>query len=89
MFGADKYRGWMQRPILEKKNSKAPDYGPLAQASKEAAQIMSDLGYEQLDFARQQYDEMSPLLKSITQQQLDIANETQAQGRDYYDYQKS
>lgn len=51
--------------------------------------MMSDLGYEQLDFSRQQYDEMKPLLQQITNQQLQIADETAAQGRDYYDYQKS
>lgn len=89
MFGASKFNRLLPHPGFNKKNSKAPDYGPLAQASKEAAEIMANLGYEQLDFSRQQYDELSPLLRQITDQQMAIADETAAQGRDYYDYQKS
>jgi hypothetical protein len=44
------------------KKSSAPDYGPLAEASKEAAKIMADLGYAELDFAKLAYDETKPLL---------------------------
>ena len=47
-----------------------PDYTPLAQASKESAEIMAALGREQLDFARQQYAEMSPLAQRIAQSQI-------------------
>lgn len=47
-----------------------PDYGPIAQASERSAQIMADLGREQLDFARQQYAEMSPLARRIAESQV-------------------
>lgn len=70
-----------------KKDSKAPDYEPLAQASKEAAQIMSKLGYSQLDFAKQQYDDMAPTLKGLATTQQEAMEQQMAQGKDYYDYQ--
>lgn len=70
-------------------DSEAPDYTPMAEASKESAEIMAALGREQLDFSRQQYAENKPLYDQIVQQQMDIADETAAQGRDYYEYQKS
>jgi hypothetical protein len=64
-----------------------PDYGPLAQASKESAEIMAGLGREQLDFARQQYAEMRPLAERIAESQISgmdtaarIAEEERAYG---------
>lgn len=87
MFGAEKYRGWLQRPLLEKKDSNPPDYTPMANASKEAAQIMAGLGREQLDFARQQYNDAKPLFQQIVGSQIAAQNETMRQARDYYDYQ--
>lgn len=64
-----------------------PDYGPLAQASRESAEIMAGLGREQLDFARQQYAEMSPLAQRIAESQISgmdtasrIAEEERAYG---------
>lgn len=71
------------------KSSSAPDYRPLAQASKEAAEIMSRLGNRQLDFARQQYDDMRPVLQGIADNQIAMQNQTMRQGQDYYDYQQS
>ena len=52
------------------KSAKAPDYTPLANASKESAEIMSKLGREQLDFSKLQYEEMKPLAQRIADQQL-------------------
>lgn len=89
MFGSHKYRSWLRHPGCNKKDSEAPDYGPMAEASKESARIMADLGREQLDFARQQYDDLKPMYDDLTKQQMSIADETAAQGRDYYEYQKS
>ena len=86
MFGADKFRSWMQRPVLEKKDSAAPDYAPLAQASKEAAQIMAGLGREQLDFARTQYNDAMPLFRDIVAQQMRIGDETFKQGQEDRQY---
>ena len=59
-----------------------PDYGPLAQASKESAEIMAGLGREQLDFARQQYDEMRPLAERIAQSQVATQDELLGMARE-------
>lgn len=66
-----------------------PDYRPLAEASKESAEIMAKLGQDQLDFAKRQYDEAKPLAEKIVDQQMGIADKTAAQGDDYYSYLKS
>ena len=66
----------------------APDYGPLAEASAEAARIQAGLGREQLAFAREQYDRSAPILESIANQQMAAQSEQMAQARDYYDYQR-
>jgi len=47
-----------------------PNYQPMADASKESAQIMAGLGREQLDFARQQYAEMKPLAERVAASQI-------------------
>lgn len=63
-----------------------PDYSQLADASEESARIMADLGYEQLDEARRQYERTLPLIERVTESQIATMEETQQQGRDYYDY---
>jgi hypothetical protein len=60
----------------------------MAQASKESAEIMAALGHEQLDLAKQQYADNKPFLQGIAQQQMDISDQTRAQGEDYYNYLK-
>lgn len=67
---------------------KPPDYTPLANASKESAEIMAALGREQLAFSKQQYNDAKPVLSKIADQQLAIGNETLTQARDNYEYQK-
>jgi hypothetical protein len=49
---------------------------------------MAALGREQLDFAKQQYADNKPFLQGIAQQQMDISEQTRAQGDDYYNYLK-
>ena len=66
----------------------APDYEPLANASREAAEIQAKLGREQLDFAKEQYDRTSPMLERVANQQLAAQSEQMDQARDYYNYQK-
>jgi len=64
----------------------APDYTPMAQASERSAQIMADLGREQLDFARQQYAEMRPLAERIAESQIsgmDTASRIAEEEREY------
>lgn len=70
------------------KSQKAPDYTPLANASKEAALIMRGLGEKQLGFAERQYNELSPVLQSLAAQQQAAQSEQMDQARDYYNYMK-
>lgn len=65
-----------------------PDYAPLANASREAAQIMAGLGREQLGFARQQYEELNPIIRGIASQQQAAQSQQMQQAQDYYDYQR-
>lgn len=51
-----------------------PDFGPLAEAAKEAAQIQADLGYAQIAEARRQYDDTMPFLRGIAEEQLGLMN---------------
>ena len=67
----------------------APDYTPVAQASKESAQIMADLGREQLDESRRQYEQNMAVAKPVVEAQQKIMAETARQGKDYYDYNTS
>tara|TARA_B110000902_G_scaffold132878_1_gene154236 strand:+ start:3020 stop:4045 length:1026 start_codon:yes stop_codon:yes gene_type:complete len=71
----------------KKSNPPPPDYKPLADASAAAARIQGELGQAQLDFAKQQYDENSPILKSIAEQQMAAQKQQMTQAKDYYDYQ--
>lgn len=66
--------------------AKAPDYGPMAQASRESAEIMAGLGRDQLNEARRQYDLAFPFVQQVANGQLDIMKQNAAQGKDYYDY---
>lgn len=72
---------------MGKSSAPPPDYAPLAQSSKESAQIMAGLGREQLGFARQQYAEIAPYLRDIARQQMAAQDEQMRQARDYYRYQ--
>jgi hypothetical protein len=64
------------------KSAPPPDYGPLAQASKESAEIMAGLGREQLDFSKRQYEEMRPLAQRAAEQQFATQNELMQMGRE-------
>lgn len=67
----------------------APDYTPVANASKESAQIAADLGREQLAESRRQYDTSKPIADRVVNAQIATMNDTAAQGKDYYDYMVS
>jgi hypothetical protein len=71
------------------KSAPAPDYAPLAQSSRESAQIMGNLGREQLGFSRQQYAELAPIIQGIAKSQQQAQEEQMGQARDYYDYMRS
>lgn len=67
----------------------APDYTPVAQASKESAEIMAKLGREQLDESRRQYEKNMEVAAPVVEAQQKIMAETARQGKDYYDYNTS
>lgn len=67
----------------------APDYSALAKASEASARIMSQLGQQQLDFSKQQYQDMLPFLQGIANDQRQMMKEQMDQARDYYDYSKN
>jgi hypothetical protein len=73
---------------MGKSNPPPPDYTPLAEASAEAARIQGELGRDQLDFAREQYDRAAPILEGIANQQMQAQGEQMNQAKDYYDYQR-
>jgi len=73
--------------VVWKKNSAAPDYGPLAQASKEAAAIMAGVANDQLAFGKLQYEESKPFLQDIARAQTAAMEQQYQHGKDYYDYQ--
>jgi hypothetical protein len=86
MFGASKYSALLRHPGYWKKDAAAPDYGPMAGASEKAAELGFELGTDQLDFAKQQYNDAMPLFQSLVNSQTAIQDETARQGKDYYDY---
>jgi len=74
---------------MGKKNTAAPDYTPLANASNESQKRMSELGQAQLDFAKEQYETNNPLMQDIARKQGLMMDQQMEQGKDYYDYNKS
>lgn len=87
---ADAYEAWqisrIARACYGGKSAPAPNYAPLAEASKESAEIMAALGRDQLNFAKQQYQDSLPLFQDLVAQQLEIGNSSKAQADDYYNY---
>lgn len=67
----------------------APDYTPVAQASKEAAEIGAQLGREQLAEAKRQYNNNIAVAQPVVDAQLQVMQQGLQQGNDYYDYGKS
>lgn len=63
-----------------------PDYSSLANASKESAQIMADLGREQLAESKRQYDLNKQVVDPIIKAQTELMDQTKTQGDDYYKY---
>ena len=58
----------------------------LAAQADAAAQLSYQLGREQLDFAKEQYAELSPIAKQVAASQIAAQEEQMRQGREYYDY---
>ena len=74
---------------MGKKSNDAPDYTPLANASAAANEKMTALGQQQLDFAKQQYDQNNPMMQEIAKKQGLAMDQQLSQGKDYYDYLKN
>lgn len=66
-----------------------PDYTPVANASKEAAEISAQLGREQLAENRRQFEAAGAVAAPIVAKQGAIMDQTLQQGKDYYDYMVS
>jgi hypothetical protein len=63
-----------------------PDYTPVAQSSEKAAQLQYDLGKQQLDWSKEQYNNFLPYVQDYLTSQTTATQENQQRGRDYYDY---
>ena len=59
------------------KSAKAPDYSGMQQVAN-----------QQLQFSRQQYNDMKPIVEAISQQQMQAQQQQMDQAKDYYDYQQ-
>lgn len=70
------------------KDSDAPDYTPMAQASKEAAEIGAALGREQLAEGKRQHEETMKIAQPVVDAQLRLMQQGINQGNDYYQYSK-
>lgn len=76
------------RMRLFKKDSDAPDYTPMAQATAEAARISADLGREYLAENQRQYDQNMEVARPIIAAQAGLTQQAIEQGDDYYNYMK-
>lgn len=63
-----------------------PDYSQMAAASAEAARLGKELGDAQLAENTRQYDQNTAIARPVIAAQLDLMNQTKAQGDDYYSY---
>lgn len=63
-----------------------PDYRPMANASREAAQLGAELGREQLAESRRQFDDNKAALAPVLNAQLGIMEQSKRQGDDYYSF---
>jgi hypothetical protein len=64
----------------------APDYDKLAAASEKAAELGYELGQDQLDENKRQYDQNYAVAAPIIQAQTGLTNQQIQQGNDYYSY---
>lgn len=73
---------------LCKKDSQAPDYAPMAEATKEATRVMAEHSANMLAETQRQYDDFAPVAKEVANTQLDVMRQNAEQGKDYYDNYK-
>lgn len=70
---------------MGKKAPKAPDYTPLANASQQAAQYGYQAAQDQLNFSREQWNYLRPIMEQVTNQQLTMQDEQLRQGSQAWD----
>jgi len=63
-----------------------PNYAPMQAASDHAANLSYDLGQQQIDFAKQQYNDIKPIATGIANQQVAAQDQQMNQAQDYYNY---
>lgn len=66
----------------------APDFTALAAASEKAAELGYELGQDQLDENKRQYDQNYAIQRPVTEMQLGLMGQTKEQGDDYFNYMK-
>lgn len=65
-----------------------PDTTPMANATKESAEVMAALGREQLAESKRQYDINRETADPVVKAQLALMEQSKIQGDDYYNYMK-
>jgi hypothetical protein len=79
---------WYEGPVADcKKDSAAPDYTPMAEATQESTRVMAEYADNMLAETQRQYDDFAPIAKETADVQLDIMRQSKDQADDYYDYQ--
>lgn len=84
----NRFNALLRHPGYNKKDSDPPDYSQVADASREAAQIMAELGRDQLAENKRQYENNMRVTEPVVAAQLGLMNQQQAQGDDYFNYMK-
>lgn len=66
-----------------------PDYAPVAQASKEVQQLANEQAQRQLEENKRQFDSNREVADRVVNKQLELMDQTKAQGDDYFNYSKT
>lgn len=66
----------------------APDFTALAAAAEKAAELGYELGQDQLDENKRQYDQNMAVTRPVVEAQLGLMGQTKEQGDDYFNYMK-
>ncbi|MFZ6813527.1 hypothetical protein ACO0K3_03600 [Undibacterium sp. Rencai35W] len=69
---------------MGKNSAPAPDYTPVANASKETAELSAKLGQAQLDENKRQYEETKLITAPIIEKQSALMDQTKQQGDAYF-----
>ena len=73
---------------MGKSSAPPPDYTPLLELGREGLTTMRDIAGRQEAFAREQYNEMLPIARAVSQSQLDTQSQLRDQARQYFEEQQ-